>query len=277
MNSYRVRSFCIAVNKEKFKVQDKIGIVVFSSICIGTFSLGVWQIQRYHWKTNKIDSMKDSLSCEPVDALTLNNDFSKLNGRRIKIKGYFDHSKELKLGLRSAPVSLAGSAQGLAMNAQGYYIITPFIREDGTKVFVNRGWVPKRVDTDNSFVYRPTQIMSIVCTVSNEEKSGSFAPVNDPKTGNLYWLEGKALQQHIGEGDDKPQVILEATADSSLTDRANSPVVFPFARDVSEMGEHHIAPITHLVYAVTWFSLSAAGFFMTYLKFRKGRINRRFK
>ena len=85
--------------------------------------------------------MKNSLYYEPVDVLNyqtlqaLNNDLSQLSGRRIKIKGYFDHSKgckfcsirvsfifkasiELKLGLRSAPVSLAGSAQGLAMNPQ---------------------------------------------------------------------------------------------------------------------------------------------------------------
>ena len=61
------------------------------------------------------------------------------------MRGKFDHTKEVLLGPRTAPSSATGGpAQGMATNPQGFYVITPFLRDiDNNIIYVNRGWVPK--------------------------------------------------------------------------------------------------------------------------------------
>ena len=64
--------------------------------------------------------------------------------RRVRLHGYFDHSKELHVWPRSlytgeaAPVHQGGGSQ------TGANVVTPFFCEElGQFVLVNRGWVPK--------------------------------------------------------------------------------------------------------------------------------------
>lgn len=45
-------------NHNAYRKSDVIGIIFFGSICLGAASLGVWQTQRYVWKTNLIEEQK---------------------------------------------------------------------------------------------------------------------------------------------------------------------------------------------------------------------------
>lgn len=115
---------------------DYLGIVVFSGISCGTFVLGVWQWQRYQWKSELVESGNKNLlmlptiiSEEKITQSHLSDIIREKNGQLINIgEGTFDHTKELLLGPRSAPNS---SAQGMSSNPQGYYVLTPFRRKDG--------------------------------------------------------------------------------------------------------------------------------------------------
>lgn len=62
----------------------------------------------------------------------------------MTLRGRYDFSKEVLLGPRRPPNNLMGpEAQGMATSPQGFFILTPLSREDGSVVIVNRGWVPR--------------------------------------------------------------------------------------------------------------------------------------
>lgn len=115
---------------------DYLGIIFFSGISCGTFVLGIWQWQRYQWKTELIESGNKKLSMVPTvipkekfSQTRLSEVISEKIGQIVNIgEGSYDHSKEILLGPRSAPNS---SAQGMSSNPQGYYVLTPFRRNDG--------------------------------------------------------------------------------------------------------------------------------------------------
>lgn len=249
---------------------NALGIAFFSSIVAMTFGLGCWQVQRYQWKVRVTAEEKERYLQSPSSIPScssqqhLSESVSLLHGRRVSTAGVFLHDKELLLGPRSAPVGLFGeAAQGLATNPQGYYVITPLRRSDGTVVFVNRGWI----DVKRTAWGRPTGQVTVHGIVSQGEKQGSFSPVNNTQSKKLLWLEPAALLQATGLETAQPVVVLEVVAPD------NEPVAtFPAARRSKHLaaGGQYITPMTHLVYATTWFSLCAAGTFMTYSKFRRG-------
>ena len=45
-------------NSSNYRKADIAGIIFFGSICLGAASLGVWQTQRYTWKTKLIEEQK---------------------------------------------------------------------------------------------------------------------------------------------------------------------------------------------------------------------------
>jgi len=250
-----------------------LGIAFFSSIVGMTFGLGCWQVQRYQWKLRVTAEEKERFIQGPsviphcATQEHLAESVAQLQGCRVSMVGVFLHDKELLLGPRSAPAGLFGeAAQGLATNPQGYYVITPLKRADGTMVFVNRGWV----DLKRSNWERPTGQVTVLGVVSQGEKHGTFSPVNNPQSRKLLWLEPAALLHGAGENPSLPVVLLESIEldDAPITN-------YPAARRAKHLGTQYITPMTHLVYAVTWFSLCAAGSMMTYSKFRGKRGRRR--
>lgn len=194
---------------------------------------------------------------------------SKYKGKKVTLIGKFDHEKEILLGPRSAPAGLISPAQGLAINPQGYYVITPLIREDKTIVYINRGWVEKNEKSWS----RPQGAVKITTVVSSGEKSGSFTPENKPISGKLFWLEPAALLINNKDKDSNTAaIILEVIEDDDklMTN-------YPVARKSKYLDHHHVTPVTHIVYAVTWFSLAILGSYMTYLKFKKKSSGKKIK
>lgn len=116
-----------------------------------------------------------------------------------------------------------------------------------------------------------------------------FSPINDPSSKRLIWLEARALVEAtnklilstVPQGDedlsslvalvelvdDTPSVPTEGVHRAADT--------LPLRRSLTEVHEEAVSPLTHQVYALTWFSLAAAGAVMTYYKFRKPRFPRR--
>jgi len=259
------------------KKKNWVGIVFFSSLCVGTSCLGVWQLQRYDWKVNLIETLKKRSQEPAIDFTDKNSnnlidDVEEYRSRRIKISGVFDHDNEIQVGLRAAPAGLFGpAAQGMASNPQGYYIVTPLLLDDGNIVFVNRGWVPKNMKTWE----RPTGKVSLEALVSDTEPGSSFSPPNDMKNRKFIWLEKSALLKSLGSS----AVISPAAVEHFLqqpnfviADEINettNKTQGPFPKLPSIINQHYAQPITHLMYAVTWFSLTTIGGYMTYLRFRR--------
>ena len=260
-------------------------MAVFSTICLSTMGLGIWQVKRYFWKVDLIETIKHASHAAPVvlDAARMRSSstMNDLEGKVALVTGRFDHNNEIYLGPRSAPTSLLGyAAQGMATNPQGYYVITPFVMDDGnnteTVIFVNRGWIPK----DDKSCDRPVGSVTISCVITNEEKAGTFAPLNDKKNKTLLWLERRAIVEATNSKiEGYTPILVECVSSDDEKKKqvvsTNEVRTFPFIKHLSDFQDQYVTPMTHATYAVTWFSLAIAGFMMTYSMFKgKRRIRR---
>jgi len=119
-----------------------------------TFGLGTWQVQRRKWKLGLVEKLEEKKNADPVQ---LPQDISLLSSPeyeylKVKIRGTFDHSKEMYLmprrrldkhvakeGPNLKGVISYGPKEGL-----GFNVVTPFHVTDRNEwILVNRGWVPK--------------------------------------------------------------------------------------------------------------------------------------
>ena len=119
----------------------------FSSIVGVTVYLGTWQTHRYFWKVDKIEERERSLSLEPVTippGQLSQADLASAQHRRVKVTGQFELDHECYVGPRSAPKSAGAAPQGMATSGvTGHFAIAPLRRADGSRILVNRGWLPR--------------------------------------------------------------------------------------------------------------------------------------
>lgn len=272
-------TFCKRLKSASTNGLDRMGIAIFGGITLGTFCLGLWQTQRYFWKVELIKNAQSKLNDDPVILPTKMSqsrfveELRTKRGLRIQVKGVFDYSKEVLLGLRPAPPGLLGpSAQGMASNPLGYYVITPLRLINGNTVFVNRGWVPR----NSQEWQRPIGNTEFVAVVSEPEQKNTFTPVNAVEGNVLIWLEAEALTRRLSSSGEcslraEDVVVLEAVDDEDTAlDR------LPVARRARDFERHFVGPEMHAAYALTWYCLAVAGVVMTAGKFR-GPRNRSMK
>ena len=216
-----------------------------------------------------------------------------MDGKKISLIGEFDHSREVLLGPRAAPPGLVtAAAQGMATNPQGYYLLTPFKLDNSDHtIFVNRGWVPKgsiEGSDDKRVLYnvkRPEGIVELTDVIgSKAEERGRFVPANTQQaidTRKLLWIEPVGLEKASGlkvakqssskkTGSSSEEALVQMLTSEpveaaivEVIDPDDVPMQYPAARRYKQLAEFNVAPETHATYAFTWFSLAAAGVFMT--------------
>jgi len=139
------------------------GKLFFGSLCVGTFGLGVWQLQRLLEKLDMIEDREKQLSLQPIEYqssssntssfitttsadndMITNDDNNTANPyRRRLLRGIFRHEKEVLIGPRGAPAGVQMPVQGLSAKQaqnkktstsaaggmqpgpQGFHILTP--------------------------------------------------------------------------------------------------------------------------------------------------------
>ncbi len=167
--------------------------------------------------------------------------------RHVRVAGRFLNNKEtLVHGLA------AGETPGRAL--QGYYVVTPFIRDDGGVVLVNRGFVPTELkaqaDRKNGLVEGQTEVTGILRA---SEPRGMFVPAPDPARGEWFNRDVAGIAAGRGLNDVAPYLI-EA-------DAAPGQTTWPRG------GQLRVdLPNNHLQYAFTWFGIAAClvGVFSVY-------------
>jgi surfeit locus 1 family protein len=146
-----------------------MGKAFFGSLCAGTFSLGVWQVERLVEKIQLMDKRNEQLAMEPstnIDAP------AAMPFRRLWLQGILRHDKEVLIGPRSLPAGVhipmqglsakigatSQKSSGLSSGPQGYFVLTPLELAPGTSdpkmVWINRGWVPKHLVPGGNQPYR---------------------------------------------------------------------------------------------------------------------------
>eukprot|EP00586_Coscinodiscus_wailesii_P000579 CAMPEP_0172482378 /NCGR_PEP_ID=MMETSP1066-20121228/8743_1 /TAXON_ID=671091 /ORGANISM="Coscinodiscus wailesii, Strain CCMP2513" /LENGTH=296 /DNA_ID=CAMNT_0013245435 /DNA_START=50 /DNA_END=940 /DNA_ORIENTATION=+ len=268
------------------------GLIIFGGLCLGTFGLGCWQTKRHFEKKEMVEKRAHELSLPPVaasqllDAASSSSSTTTTTGsnnggnyRRLAMRGEFHHGKQVLIGPRGPPLDalaktgpMSGrSGGGMGVSPQGYYVITPLVRSDqeGSTVLVNRGWVPRQYIENKTPWSMPPGDVDVVGVVSKMEKPRYLTPrhtLDQIDERKLFWMDRVAIEEASETYDRSPPLITETSLSGDDAQQE-----FPVKPKAETVGEFTVTPATHAGYAVTWFSLSGAGMFMTRKLLMKGR------
>lgn len=79
----------------------------------------------------------------------------------------------------------------------GAHVITPLLREDGTTVLVDRGFITKQVAESSSY-QKPEGTVQILGLLRNNPGRNMFTPTNHPNEGRWYWTDIMSMAQFAG-------------------------------------------------------------------------------
>jgi surfeit locus 1 family protein len=211
------------------------GMWVFPAL---TFALGTWQVYRWDRKKKILAYREDRrvappLPLPPPDVL----DAEALEFRRVTARGRFDHFFEVRVG----PKMVEGTA--------GDFLLTPLLLEDGRRVLVNRGFVPRDLTGTGAgaaAVTRPQETVDLTGVVRKSEEKRFFTPDNDAARGLWFWMDHTALGEACGGLD--YGVRLDAVRSSDAQ------------RDEPPVGGQTVyyVPNNHVTYIATWYGLTVA-------------------
>lgn len=226
---------------------------VLAPLFLVLIGLGVWQVERLHWKLNLIAEVSQHMAASPVSLdHMLALDPKAAQYRRVRLTGHFLHDREAYVfttGAGGQPV---------------YHVLTPFVAGGGHTLIVDRGMVPasKRDPTTRpQGLAHGTQTVVGVWRVP--DAAGLFTPAADMAHRIWYSRDVKAIAKMDGVTLAAP-VIIEA-------DAAPNPGGWPKGGQTVVHFRNQ-----HLQYAITWFAL-AAGLMLVYLAYHRsqGRLKLR--
>ncbi|KAF8521295.1 SURF1-domain-containing protein [Gautieria morchelliformis] len=235
-------------------------VVVIGLIPIFTFALGTWQVRRRRWKLDLIEQLNDQADRAPL-ALPefVNLDIlPEFDFRKFVATGEWDHARAILVGPKTREGTL------------GYQVVTPLIRQDGSTILVDRGFVAKEYvspDRQVRLYDQPKGAVKVLGMLRTQlQKKNPFTPENKPERGEWYWPDVEGMKEWLG-GDEKnvQGAFLEEIFDGNtgeISDRMSKgiPVGRPGHIELRNM---------HATYALTWYSLSAATAFMFLALVRK--------
>lgn len=205
-------------------------LAAFAILC----SLGIWQVERLHWKLGLIDRIHDRLSAAPVPLPTSDIVPDAWQYRRVEVGGVFRYDQESHV--------FGANRYG----DSGWLVITPLERPDGTFVFVNRGWVPQdRKDPKTRPEGQVKGPVHIVGIVHLPWPRGMFVGPNNPDKNVWFYGDIDAMARHDDIRRYAP-VFVDADATPN-----------PGGLPIGGQTRVHL-PNNHLEYAITWFALAAA-------------------
>lgn len=205
----------------------------FLAVFIG---LGIWQLERLSWKLDLIARVNARVDA-PAMAIPDEKSWPQVNAdddeyRHVTARGHFLNDKE--------SLVYASTERG-----PGYWVLTPLQRDDGSIVYVNRGYVPTdrkdmatRADGEIAGETQVTGLLRI------NEPGGTLLRSNDPKDGRWYSRDVVAM----GEKADLDRVAPFFIDADATPNPGGLPVggltIVKF-------------PNSHLSYALTWFAMAA--------------------
>jgi surfeit locus 1 family protein len=209
-------------------------LVAIAAVLAASFAgLGVWQLQRRVWKLALIAAV-DARIHAPAVAAPGPADWGAITKahdayRHVRVSGVFLNGEETHV---QAVTALGG----------GFWVMTPLRTDRGFSVLINRGFVPP--EREDPATRRSAQIpgeTSVSGLLRMSEPRGGFLRRNDPAHDRWYSRDTSAIAAARGLRDAAPYFI---DAQESIP---GGPVggltVVRF-------------PNSHLVYALTWFTLA---------------------
>lgn len=210
--------------------------VVATFVTVVLLALGIWQVQRLFWKLDLIARVDARVHAVPVEAPRANQWSSVMPGnddyRHVSVSGAFRHDAETLV-------------QATTERGPGFWVVTPLVRDDGTTVLINRGFVPAdRRDSASRSAGNTAGPTRIVGLLRLSEPGGGFLRENDPSGDRWYSRDVAAIATARGLDQTAPYFI--------DADGTENPGGFPVG-GLTRV----VFPNNHLVYALTWFALAA--------------------
>lgn len=201
---------------------------------VGVFlALGTWQVQRRAWKLDLIARVEARIRAEPAapppPAEWARLDPRAVEYRRIRVSGRFEHDREALV--------LAVTERGA-----GFWVLTPLVRDDGTTILINRGFVPgdRKNRSDRA---EPEGEAIVTGLLRLPEPGGGFLRSNDPAADRWYSRDVAAIAATRNLRNVAPYFI-DAEAGPNIGELpVGGLTVVAFRND-------------HLVYALTWYALA---------------------
>ena len=227
---------------------------VLTIVCTMLFAtliaLGVWQLQRLHWKLSLIAQVNRNMVSAPLtldQALALGD---AAQYHRVRLYGRFDNAKEAYVfgtGLQGAPV---------------FHVLVPFTTTKGHTLLVDRGVVPRdrrdQATRTRGLIEGETELVGVW---RKPDPPGEFTPKPDLAKRTWYSHDAASIASVDGVVLAAP-VVIEA-------DATPNPGGWPKGGQTEVKFRNE-----HLQYAITWF-LMAAGLLGVYVAYHvsQGRLS----
>jgi cytochrome oxidase assembly protein ShyY1 len=133
--------------------------------------LGVWQIQRYHYKVSRTTNFQNSIKTPA----RLKSDFSNIKDFEIyQVKGRFLFDKQIFIGPRRRH------------KKNGFFVFTAFQKTNGQHLIVNRGFIK---DTDLDFLRTGTSpILNLNLIARYAKNKPWYLPENNIAERKLHYV-----------------------------------------------------------------------------------------
>uniref|UniRef100_A0A5F8G7B5 SURF1-like protein n=1 Tax=Monodelphis domestica TaxID=13616 RepID=A0A5F8G7B5_MONDO len=225
-------------------------------IPVTAFGLGTWQVQRRKWKLKMIADLESRIKAEPIPLPAELMELKDLEYRPVKVRGHFDHSKELYILPRTMvdPARESWDSGQLSSTVEsGANVVTPFHCTDlGITILVNRGFVPrKRLNPDTRQKGQIEDEIDLIGMVRLTETRKPFVPENKPEKNRWHYRDLEAMAKVAGA----EPIFIDANFKSTIP---GGPI--GGQTQVTLRNEH-------MQYIITWYGLSAATSYMWFKKF----------
>ncbi|KNZ75035.1 Surfeit locus protein 1 [Termitomyces sp. J132] len=221
-------------------------MLLIGFIPVFTFALGTWQLQRLKWKVNLIDELEEKLQLQPL-SLPRRINLSAIPEfvyRKVSLRGKWDHDHTLLLAPR------------VREGVHGVHVVTPLIRENGSTVLVDRGFVSN--DFVSTFQNEDGEV-EITGMLRTSQPRNTFTPDNRPDEGKWYWTDVESMAEYVGGEKAGVQPVFVEQIFEGHAGEAGTRLLkgIPIGR----------APTidlrnAHLSYVITWYALSGLTAFM---------------
>lgn len=105
--------------------------------------------------------------------------------RKVLIKGRYDHTHTMILSPR------------VREGVHGVHVITPLIRDNGSTILVDRGFVSNdHLSSINS--EEENGEVEVLGMLRNSQPRNLFTPDNNPEKGDWYWTDVENMAEHVG-------------------------------------------------------------------------------
>jgi surfeit locus 1 family protein len=227
-----------------------VPLIITIGACLLLFSLGVWQVQRLHWKEALLARIEYSFTHDPLP-------ISEYLGARAP-----EEFMRVRFAIGQILPQEYHIAAKYYRTKLGYHMVVPVILQPSTAreqskpvlAFVNMGWIPAGLKhASREPVYRQLTGREFTGMLRKPRKKIWVLPDNKPGENLWFWYDLNAMQAGL------PKVYAQMR-------------VFPYVIDLLEPEKTPLpedAPIPfspksihirndHLSYAVTWFSTGLA-------------------